>query len=93
MNTTLSAATCAITILIIARVREGIYSAPRMCNGILSGLVSITGACGVVENYRYFELTSFEIPCDWLSAILIGFIGNSKAVIQYDRLHAKIEVH
>jgi len=60
VNTTLSAATCGLTILIIARVREGIYSAPRMCNGILSGLVSITGACAVVETY---------------SAIVIGFIG------------------
>jgi len=60
VNTTLSASISAITIMVITKVREKKYSAPRMCNGIICGLVSITGGCSVMENY---------------SAILTGFIG------------------
>ena len=44
----------------MSRVVEGYYSIPRVCNGVLSGLVSITASCNIVVSG---------------DAILIGIIG------------------
>jgi len=60
MNTTLSAATCGLTVLMLRFAVLQRYDIGGMCNGILAGLVSITAPCGNVE-------------CG--SAILTGFIG------------------
>ncbi|CAE7628187.1 AMT1-3 [Symbiodinium necroappetens] len=60
MNTTLSAATCGITVFLLKFVLVRKYDVGALCNGILSGLVSITAGCGNME-------------CG--SAVLTGFIG------------------
>jgi len=60
MNTTLAAATCGLTLLILRFAIFRKYDIGGMCNGILAGLVSITAGCGNVE-------------CG--SAVLIGLIG------------------
>jgi len=60
MNTTLSAATCGITVFMLNFVITRKYDVGSLCNGILSGLVSITAGCGNME-------------CG--SAVLTGFIG------------------
>eukprot|EP00439_Symbiodinium_sp_Y106_P063379 s1557_g9.t2 len=60
MNTTLSAATCGITVFLLKFVLVRKYDVGALCSGILSGLVSITAGCGNME-------------CG--SAILTGFIG------------------
>ena len=60
MNTTLSAATCGISVFLLKFVLVRKYDVGALCNGILSGLVSITAGCGNME-------------CG--SAVLTGFIG------------------
>eukprot|EP00439_Symbiodinium_sp_Y106_P005318 s8330_g1.t1 len=60
MNTTLSAATCGISVFLLTFVLTRKYDVGALCNGILSGLVSITAGCGNME-------------CG--SAVLTGFIG------------------
>ena len=60
MNTTLSAATCGITVFLLKFVIVRKYDVGALCNGILAGLVSITAGCGNME-------------CG--SAVLTGFIG------------------
>ncbi|CAE7797414.1 AMT1-1 [Symbiodinium sp. CCMP2592] len=60
MNTTLSAATCGISVFLLKFVLTRKYDVGALCNGILSGLVSITAGCGNME-------------CG--SAVLTGFIG------------------
>ena len=60
MNTTLSAATCGITVFLLKFVLVRKYDVGALCSGILSGLVSITAGCGNME-------------CG--SAVLTGFIG------------------
>merc|ERR1712107_671256 len=49
MNTTIAAAACGITVLIIRFAIWRKYDIGGMCNGILAGLVSITAGCGNVE--------------------------------------------
>jgi len=60
MNTTLSAASCGLVVLMLRFAILRRYDIGGMCNGILAGLVSITAPCGNVE-------------CG--SAVLIGMIG------------------
>jgi len=60
MNTTIAAATCGLSLLVLRFAIFRKYDIGGMCNGILAGLVSITAPCGNVE-------------CG--SALLIGLIG------------------
>lgn len=48
VTTTIGAASGGISAMMLARYFEEAWSIPRMCNGILAGLVSITGPCAVV---------------------------------------------
>jgi len=73
MNTTLSAACCALTVFTLRYFLSGRkYDLSALCNGILGGLVSITAGCSNVESG---------------SAVLIGIVGGfiycaSSALIQ-----------
>eukprot|EP01084_Bolivina_argentea_P261185 441265_1 len=49
VTSTLAAAGGGITAATTGRVLEGYFSLPRVCNGILAGLVSITAPCAVVD--------------------------------------------
>merc|ERR1712193_554238 len=60
MNTTLSAATGAMTVFILTFALTKKYDCAALCNGILAGLVSVTAPCSNVES-----------GC----AVLIGFFG------------------
>merc|ERR1719409_2393034 len=60
MNTTLSAATGAMTVFLLNFAITKKYDCAALCNGILAGLVSITAPCGNVESG---------------SAVLIGLLG------------------
>jgi len=60
MNTTLSAATGAMTVFLLNFGITKKYDCAALCNGILAGLVSITAPCGNVESG---------------SAVLIGLLG------------------
>ena len=59
-NTTLAAAAGGATSFLLARMSTGVLDLPPALNGILGGLVSITGPCAVVEPY---------------AAVIIGVIG------------------
>ena len=61
VTTTLSAAICGITTCFISYKIDGILSTSATCNGILSGLVSITAGCSVVYPWQ---------------AAIIGVIGS-----------------
>lgn len=50
VTTTLSAAAGGITAALISRTMEGYFSIPRICNGILAGLVSITASCAFIND-------------------------------------------
>merc|ERR1719393_508040 len=60
MNTTLSAATGAMTVFLAQYAITRKYDCAALCNGILAGLVSVTAPCSNVESG---------------SAVLIGFMG------------------
>ena len=60
MNTTLAAAAGGATVALVERLAGGIWMIPAICNGILAGLVAITGPCSVVKPW---------------AAILIGISG------------------
>merc|ERR1719174_1772888 len=60
MNTTLSAATGAMTVFLLTFALTKKYDCAALCNGILAGLVSVTAPCSNVESG---------------SAVLIGFLG------------------
>jgi Amt family ammonium transporter len=60
MNTTISAATGGVTVLLAKFIILQKYDIGAMCNGILAGLVAITAPCGAVESG---------------SAVAIGCIG------------------
>jgi Amt family ammonium transporter len=60
MNTTLSAASGGIMVLILRLIMYKKYDLGGMCNGILGGLVSITAGCG-------------NMDCGW--AVASGLIG------------------
>merc|ERR1712188_160845 len=60
MNTTLSAATGAMTVFLLNFGITKKYDCAALCNGILAGLVSVTAPCSNVESG---------------SAVLIGFLG------------------
>jgi len=60
VTTTLSAATCGLSVATFTRIVEGHWSVPRICDGILCGLVVISSPCNVID-------------CGY--AILIGFIA------------------
>eukprot|EP00494_Astrolonche_serrata_P032765 UN33034 len=61
VNTVLAASTGCITAAVLSKVMFGQYAVDRICNGILSGLVSITAGCAVV---------------DVGSAVFIGMVGS-----------------
>merc|ERR1712118_388487 len=60
MNTTLSAATGAMTVFLLTYALTKKYDCAALCNGILAGLVSVTAPCSNVESG---------------SAVLIGLLG------------------
>merc|ERR1712159_596402 len=60
MNTTLSAATGALTVFLLIFAITKKYDCAALCNGILAGLVSVTAPCSNVESG---------------SAVVIGFLG------------------
>merc|ERR1712159_695983 len=60
MNTTLSAATGALTVFLLIFALTKKYDCAALCNGILAGLVSVTAPCSNVESG---------------SAVVIGFLG------------------
>jgi len=60
VNTTLAAAAGGATVALVERLAGGIWMIPAICNGILAGLVAITGPCSVVKPW---------------AAILIGILG------------------
>ncbi len=49
VTTTLSAASGGITSCVLAKVVQNRWHIPRVCNGILAALVSITASCSVVR--------------------------------------------
>ena len=49
VNTTLAAAAGGATVALIERINSNVWVVPAVCNGILSGLVAITGPCSVVK--------------------------------------------
>eukprot|EP01083_Nonionella_stella_P014542 40833_1 len=49
VTSTLAASGGGIAAATVGRVLEGYFSLPRVCNGILAGLVSITAPCSVVD--------------------------------------------
>jgi len=49
MNTTLSASSGGLMVLVLRKIIVGRYDVGGQCNGILAGLVSITAGCGNVE--------------------------------------------
>ena len=49
VTSTLAAAGGGLVSATIGRVLEGYFSLPRVCNGILAGLVSITAGCSVTD--------------------------------------------
>ena len=61
VNSILSAGCGGLTCAILGKLIEGYYSISRVCNGILSGLVSITGSCSIVNTG---------------SSLFIGLIGS-----------------
>jgi len=60
MNTTLSAATGAMTVFLLTFALTKKYDCAALCNGVLAGLVSVTAPCSNVESG---------------SAVVIGFLG------------------
>jgi len=60
VTTTLCAATTGLSVATFARMVEGYWSLPRICDGILCGLVAICSSCNVID-------------CGY--AILIGFLA------------------
>mmetsp|Transcript_1541 Transcript_1541/g.3084 ORF Transcript_1541/g.3084 Transcript_1541/m.3084 type:complete len:553 (+) Transcript_1541:97-1755(+) len=66
MNTTLTASTAGLVVLIVRFGMTRKYDISAMCNGILGGLVSITAGCGNVESG---------------SAVVIGIIGGLVFVV------------
>merc|ERR1711988_1433852 len=60
MNTTLSAATGAMTVFLLSFAMTKKYDCAALCNGILAGLVSVTAPCSNVESG---------------SAVVIGLLG------------------
>merc|ERR1711881_107810 len=66
MNTTLSAATGAMTVFLLNFAITKKYDCAALCNGILAGLVSITAGCGNLESG---------------SAVLAGLIGGGVVVL------------
>eukprot|EP00438_Fugacium_kawagutii_P009461 Skav202072 [mRNA] locus=scaffold1138:758631:772677:- [translate_table: standard] len=50
MNTTLAAAAGGITVFVLRYVSTKMYDVGALCNGILTGLVSITAGCGNMES-------------------------------------------
>eukprot|EP00878_Enallax_costatus_P013725 GHUV01014354.1.p1 GENE.GHUV01014354.1~~GHUV01014354.1.p1 ORF type:complete len:255 (+),score=56.87 GHUV01014354.1:90-767(+) len=49
MNTTLAASSSGLASLLVAAKRSGTYDLRICCNGVLSGLVTVTGICGFVD--------------------------------------------
>ena len=51
VNTTISPSAALLSVLLIEKLLCGYYDAPRCMNGVVAGLVGITGPCGVVEPF------------------------------------------
>ncbi|KAJ1621532.1 ammonium transporter AmtB-like domain-containing protein [Pavlovales sp. CCMP2436] len=49
VNTTLSAAAGALTVILLAKVVSHVWDVAAVCNGVLAGLVGITASCVVVD--------------------------------------------
>jgi Amt family ammonium transporter len=51
MNTTLGASSAGLVSLLLGSWISGTYDLRLCCNGVLSGLVTVTALCGFVEPY------------------------------------------
>jgi Amt family ammonium transporter len=51
MNTTLGASSAGLVALLLGSWISGTYDLRLCCNGVLSGLVTVTAMCGFVEPY------------------------------------------
>merc|ERR550514_988425 len=72
MNTTLSAATGGLTVVLLQYAINHKYDCAALCNGILGGLVSITAGCSNVESGSAVAIGALG-GCGCVAAALFDF--------------------
>eukprot|EP01083_Nonionella_stella_P211392 764372_1 len=74
VNTTLSAAMGGISVALIERFTSKIWMIPAVCNGVLAGLVSVTGPCAVIKPWAAICIGLLGGILYWLSSNLLSRI-------------------
>ncbi len=72
VNTTLAAAMGGISVAIVERLSSRIWMIPAVCNGVLAGLVSVTGPCAVIKPWAAICIGIIGGILYWLSSNLLA---------------------
>lgn len=87
VNTTISAASAAVTNIFVIKVTTSNFDLAQALNGTLAGLVSITAGCALVETYAAFAIGAIG------SVVYVGFSELTKHRLQIDDVVDAAAVH